>query len=69
MARKRLNFECSNDTHAELVGLQAKLIRLGSDMSLNEILNGLIFYAREHGFDAADMRFFEHGRAEFKKSR
>jgi tetrahydromethanopterin S-methyltransferase subunit H len=69
MANKRLNFECPIDTHAELVTLQANLIRLGYDGSLNEVLNGLIFYAREHNISDDDVRFFKHGSAELTKNR
>ena len=69
MANKRLNFECPADTHAELVTLQANLIRLGYDGSLNEVLNGLIFYAREHNISSDDVRFFKHGSAELAKGR
>lgn len=69
MANKRLNFECPADTHAELVTLQANLIRLGFDGSLNEVLNGLIFYAREHNISADDVRFFKHGSSELAKNR
>ena len=69
MANKRLNFECPADTHAELVTIQAQLIRLGYDGSLNDVLNGLIFYAREHSIGVDDVRFFKHGSSELAKSR